>query len=111
MTSSRETQVLVTPSAGRQFSILVEPEGMEYTFPPHEKILLTFRGPDRLQQFEISHHRDALTIWRPGDTEVWVSLVDGTHEQIGGFADNPAPWIDTGNDAPGPPPWAWPPSR
>jgi hypothetical protein len=109
--SPREIQILVTPGNGSNFSVHIEPEGMDYTFPPHEKVLLTFRGPDRLQQFEVSHHPDALVIWRPGDTEVWATLADGTHEHIGGFHDVPAPWMDTGNDAPGPAPWSWPPSR
>jgi hypothetical protein len=73
--------------------------------------LLTFRGSDRLQQLEITHRPDALVIWRPADTEVWATLGDGTREQIGGFADNPAPGMDTGHAASGPAPWSWPPSR
>lgn len=36
---------------------------------------------------------------------VWATLADGTHEQIGGFADNPAPWLDSAHPDIGPPPW------
>ena len=112
MADPRElTQILVSGNPAHPFSVLVEPEGMEYTFPPQARVLLTFRGPDVLQQFEISHAADALTVWRPGDTEVWATLADGRHEQIGGFSDNPAPWLDSGHSASGPAAWTWPESR
>jgi hypothetical protein len=110
-TTTRVTQILVTGESQARFSILVEPEGVEYTFPPQERVLLTFRGPDSVQQFEISHQAAALTVWRPGDTQVWATLADGSHEQIGGFSDNPAPWIDSGHAATGPAPWTWPEGR
>jgi hypothetical protein len=32
---------------------------MQYEFPSHAKALLIFRGPDRVQQFESSHHPNA----------------------------------------------------
>jgi hypothetical protein len=103
--------MLVTGLDGTTFSVIVEPEGMEYEFPPHERVLLTFRGLGPRQQFEVSHRQDGLTIWRPGDTEVWATLANGTHEQIGGFSDNPAPWTDSGHSAKGQAPWTWPESR
>jgi|SRR5450631_4856758 hypothetical protein len=40
-------------------------------------------GPEQgTQYFNVSHHRDALVIWRFGDTEMWATLADGTHVQI-----------------------------
>jgi hypothetical protein len=107
----RETQVLIDGGRESAFSLIIEPEAMQYDFPPHERVLLTFRGPDRLQQFEMTHLPDAVVIWRPADTEVWASVADGTVEQIGGFANNPAPWMDSGHAAEGPAPWSWPPQR
>lgn len=91
------------------FFVQIEPEGMMYEFPPHERVLLIFRGRRALQHMELTHYKDALGISRPGDCEVWAALTDGTLEQIAGFADIKAPWIDSGNDAPGRPPWEWPP--
>ena len=86
-----------------------EPEGMMYEFPPRERVLLIFRGRRALQHMELTHYKDAIGIWRPGDCEVWAALADGTLEQIAGFADIKAPWVDSGHDAPGRPPWEWPP--
>ncbi|KAA1397889.1 hypothetical protein [Aeromicrobium ginsengisoli] len=106
-----ETQYLVDAGDETDFYVQIEPEGMVYEFPPHEKVLLTFRQrPDRTQYVELSHHKDALIIWRSSDAEVWATTADGTIEQIGGFSSNPAPWLDSGHTAAGPPPWSWPPS-
>lgn len=103
--------MLMEPRGDSSFAVIVEPEGMEYEFPPHERVLLTFVIPDRATQyFEVTHGADSLTIWRPADTEVWATLADGSHDQIGGFEGVPAPWLDS--DSPLPPgeaPWSWPP--
>lgn len=99
------TRMLVQGDADAPFSVMVEPEAMSYDFPPQQRVLLTFRGPVADAQFEVVHGPDYLTIWRPADTEVWATLADGTHEQIGGWADNPFPWLDTTHPDPGPPPW------
>lgn len=85
--------------------MIVEPEAMSYDYPPHERVFLPFRGPVAVPEFEVAYGSDALTIWRPPDTEVWATLADGSHQQIGGFADNPAPWLDSGHRDLGPPPW------
>lgn len=103
-----ETQYLVSSADGSSFFVQVEPEGMLYEFPPHERVLLVVRGRRSLQHMELTYLKDGLVIARPGDAEVWASLADGTSEQIGGFSDNPAPWIDTGHTATGKPPWDWP---
>lgn len=85
---------------------MVEPEGMSYDFPPQERVLLTFRGPAAaVPEFELTHGADGLTIWRPSDTEVWATLADGSHQQIGGFADMPAPGPADAHPDVGPPPW------
>lgn len=91
-----EFQLAVSaPSDRHRFTIVVEPEAMQYEFPEAGKIVLTFRGPDAMQA-ELSHHPDTIVIWRPADTQVWATSADGRSEQIAGFADNPAPGLDTG---------------
>jgi hypothetical protein len=109
--AARQIQMLVQSTGESPFGLMVEPEAMEYEFPPHQKVLLTFVIPDRdIQYFDIAHAPDYLTIWRPGDTEVWATLADGSRTQIGGFRDNPAPWLDSGGDLPASEaPWSWPP--
>lgn len=110
--STREIQMMIGPIGDGHFSVAVEPEAMQYDFPPHERVLLTFIVPDRqTTYFDLSHGPDFLQIWRPADTEVWATLADGERMQIGGWSDNPAPWLDTGSslkasDAP----WVWPPA-
>jgi hypothetical protein len=74
------TRMRVQGDADTPFSVVVEPEAMSYDFPPQERVLLTFLGPAGAAQFEVVHGPDYLTIWRPPDTEVWTTLVDGTHE-------------------------------
>ncbi len=101
----RVTRIAVSGYGEAPFSVMVEPEAMSYDFPPQETVLLTFCGPmAATPDFEVVHGTDHLTIWRPSDTEVWATLADGTHEQIGGWADNPAPWLDTAHPDTGPPP-------
>ncbi|MEV6073478.1 hypothetical protein AB0L82_43620 [Nocardia sp. NPDC052001] len=78
-----------------RFIIVIEPEAMQYEFPGEEKVILAFRGPDAMLA-ELSHYPDAVVIWRPADTQVWATTADGQCEQIAGFADNPAPGLDTG---------------
>ncbi|MET7395496.1 hypothetical protein ABZS66_18605 [Dactylosporangium sp. NPDC005572] len=78
------------------FSLAVEPEGMTYYFPPEQALILLFRGSDAMD-FEVVHGPDALTIWRPGNTEVWAGPVGGPLEQIGGRRDNPFP-VPDGSD-------------
>jgi hypothetical protein len=108
---SNETQYLVGSGDGSPFAVVIEPEGMEYSFPPHEKVLLTLRPRRRGPHYiELVHRTDSVTIWRPSDTEVWATLADGTTEQIGGWAHIPAPWIDSDSELEGPPPWTWPPA-
>jgi hypothetical protein len=108
--NSSETQYLVTSGDGTAFSVYIEPEGMSYDFPPHERVLLTFRQRvPGVQHLELTHHKDALIIWRPGDTEVWATVADGPTEQIAGWAHIPAPWIDSNSELTSPPPWSWPP--
>lgn len=107
----RETQYLISSGDGDAFAVHIEPEGMEYEFPPHEKVLLTFRQRvGGTQYIDLSHYKDALVIWRPADTEVWATTADGKAEQIAGWEDNPFPWMDSGHKAEGPAPWTWPPS-
>lgn len=108
----REVQMLIEAGNGTGFSVSVEPEAMQYDFPPQEKVLLTFVMPETpTQYFNVAHFPDHLVIWRPADTEVWVTLADGRHEQIGGWEDNPAPWLDSASELAGrQPPWDWPPS-
>lgn len=107
----RETQYLVASGDGTPFFVQIEPEGMSYEFPPHERLLLTFRHrTSGVQHVELAHSKDALVIWRPGDTEVWATTSEGT-EQIAGWSHNPAPWIDSGSNVTGKPPWDWPPPR
>lgn len=103
--------MLVEPGSASHFSVHIEPEGMEYDLPPHDKVLLTFIAPDTdIQYLNVVHHPDSLIIWRPADTEVWVTLSDGTREQIGGFSGIPAPWLDSASEVSGQkPPWTWPP--
>lgn len=86
--------MLVT-KAGEPFTLMVEPEAMSYDFPEEERVLLTFRGTGAAK-FEVSYDPGCVTVWRPGDTEVWAATQrDQTPRQIGGWADNPAPWIDS----------------
>jgi hypothetical protein len=65
------------------------------TFPEEEKVLLTFRGTGAAK-FELSYNPGCVTVWRPGDTEVWAAtLRDQTPRQIGGWAHIPAPYLDS----------------
>lgn len=105
---SHVTQIVVSGNPDTPFYVIVEPEAMSYDFPPQERVLLTFVGPLTAPKFEVIHEAEYLTIWRPPDTEVWATLADGSHEQIGGFADNPAPWMDSAHPDTGPPPWERP---
>lgn len=106
----QETQYLVSSGDGHPFTVMVEPEAMEYAFPPNERVLLTFRPRTRAtQHVELVHHSDHLTIWRPGDTEVWATTADGETTQIGGWSHIPAPWLDSTSEIKGEPPWSWPP--
>ena len=93
------------------FSVVVEPEAMQYDFPPQERVLLTFIVPDRPRlYFDVSRDGDCLTICRPADSEVWATLANGGREQIGGFGDNPFPWLDSQSPLrPEDAPWTWPP--
>lgn len=106
----RETQYLISTSDNAPFFVSVEPEGMSWDFSAADKILLSLRGRTPVQYIDLTHHTNGITIWRPSDTEVWATLADGGTWQIGGFADNPAPWLDSGSGADGPPPWDWPPA-
>jgi hypothetical protein len=103
--------MLIEASGSDSFALLVEPEGMDYQFPPHEKVLLTFVIPEReIQYFDVMHAPDCLTVWRPADTEVWATLADGSRTQIGGFDGVPAPWLDSASELPpAQAPWSWPP--
>jgi hypothetical protein len=85
-------------------SLVIEPEGTEYEFPPAEKVQLTFRGPSSMK-FEISHAADCLTIWRPADTEVWAAALPGESIEQIAWAAIPFPWLDNGGAGLGPPPW------
>jgi hypothetical protein len=111
--TSREMQMLVQPGDDAHFSVHIEPEGMEYALPPHEKVLLTFISPDSGTQYlDVSYYADASMIWRPADTEVWATLADGPYEQIAGWVDNLPPWLDSASDIAGrQPPWIWPPPK
>ena len=105
-----ETQYLIDGGDESSFYVQIEPEGMLYDFPPHQRVLLTFRhAARRTQHVELTHLKDALIIWRSSDTEVWATTADGKTEQIGGFSDNPAPGFDTGGGAEVSAPWSWPP--
>lgn len=103
--------MLVESTGDGLFSLRIEPEAADFQFPPHQKLLLTFLIADRdVQYLNVAHAPDFLTIWRPGDAEVWATLADGTHVQIGGFSDNPAPWLDSASELPASEaPWSWPP--
>lgn len=90
-----EFQLAVSaPPDSHRFGIVVEPEAMHYEFPKEGKVVLTFRGPDSMLA-ELTHYPDAVVIWRPADTEVWAKTADGNCAQIAGFADNPAPGLDS----------------
>lgn len=104
--------MMVGPLGDGHFSIAVEPEAMQHDFPPQERVLLTFVIPDRQKTyFDVSHGPDFLQIWRPADAEVWATLADGDRIQIGGWADNPAPWLDSASPLkPDDAPWVWPPA-
>ncbi|KRC65989.1 hypothetical protein ASE12_15230 [Aeromicrobium sp. Root236] len=105
-----ETQYLIESGDGATFCLFIEPECIQFDFPPCEKVLLIFRSANPLSYIEMSHAVDCLTIWRPGDTEVWATSGDGPAEQVAGFSDHPFPWIDSGHQAEGRPPWDWPPA-
>jgi hypothetical protein len=91
--------------AGDEFDVLIEPEGMSYSFPSAGRLLLTFRGRAEMI-FELSRGPSHITIWRPSDTEVWAAVMgDAAPTQIGGFAANPAPWLDSRAPDAGPAPW------
>jgi hypothetical protein len=91
-----EFQLAVSaPPDSHRFVIMIEPEAMHYEFPKEGKIVLAFRGPDSMLA-ELTHYPNAVVIWRPADTQVWATTADGHCEQIAGFADNPAPGLDTG---------------
>jgi hypothetical protein len=104
-------QMLVSPGDGSSFTVHIEPEGMEYELPPHDKVLLTFIGPrSQTWYLDVRHEPNALVIWRPGDTEVWATLADGTRTQIARFDGVPAPWLDSASElSPRDAPWDWPP--
>ena len=110
MSPRRQIKMLVESAGDGPLGLMVEPEAVEYQFPPHEKVLLTFVVADRdIQHFEVAHAPDFVTIWRPGDAEVWATLADGSHVQIAGFSDNPAPWLDSASELPATEaPWSWP---
>jgi len=110
--AAREVQMLVEGSPDHPYVLQIEPEGMSYDLPPGGRLLLTFVLPEHPKHyFDVAHRPDGLTIWRSNDTEVWATLSDGTHSQIAGFKDIPAPWMDAGNAAEGTqPPWTWPPA-
>ena len=110
-TTRRQIQMLVQSTGDGPFGLMVEPEAAEYQFPPHENVLLTFVIADGdIQHFDVAHAPDSLTIWRPGDAEVWATLADGSHVQVGGFRDAPAPWLDSASELPATEaPWSWPP--
>jgi hypothetical protein len=104
------TEYLVTSGDDLSFWVQIEPEGMVYEIQPNQHVLLSFRPRDyTTQHVELVHLRDGLSIWRPGDTAVFATTSDGAVEQIAGWADNPAPWIDSGSPLESPPPWVWPP--
>ena len=63
--------MLVT-KADEPFTLMLEPEAMSYDFPEEEKVLLTFRGTGAAK-FELSYNPGCVTVWRPGDTEVWAA--------------------------------------
>ncbi|MFE3027022.1 hypothetical protein [Nocardia tengchongensis] len=90
-----EFQLAVSaPPNAHRFVIVIEPEAMQYEFPKEGKVVLAFRGPDSMLA-ELTYYPDAVIIWRPADTEVWATTANGRCEQIAGFADNPAPGLDT----------------
>ena len=86
---------MLVAETSEPFTLMVEPEGMSYEFPGEEKVLLTFRGTGAAK-FELSYSPGCVSIWRPGDTEVWAAtLRDQTPRQIGGWAHVPAPGLDS----------------
>ncbi|MFI7678907.1 hypothetical protein [Actinophytocola sp. NPDC049390] len=86
-------------------SLLVEPEGMAYEFPPAERVLLTFRGPSSMK-FEVSHAADCLTIWRPADTEVWAATRPGASVEQIAWSTNPFFGLDKAAGNLHPKPWS-----
>ncbi|GAA0931005.1 hypothetical protein [Virgisporangium aurantiacum] len=91
-----EFQIAISaPADSHPFEVAIEPEGMSYALPATTKVVLTFRGSDAMT-VELTHHPDALIIWRPADTEVWATTADGRHEQIAGWKEIPAPGLDSG---------------
>jgi hypothetical protein len=60
-----ETQYLIGSSDDTPFALVIEPEGMEYEFPPHERVLLIFRPRTAAtSHFELVDGASSLTIWR-----------------------------------------------
>jgi hypothetical protein len=98
------SMLVETRQQGR-VSLLVEPEGMEYEFPPAERVLLTFRGPSSMK-FEVSHARDCLTIWRPADTEVWAATRPGASVEQIAWSTVPFPGLDQSAASFAPKPWS-----
>jgi len=81
-------------SHSHAFALWAEPEGMAYEFPAARRVILAFRGPDAMA-LEMSHRPDGVIIWRPADTEVWATTLDGGCEQVAGWRDIPAPGLDS----------------
>ena len=74
-----------------------------YELPSIGSVVLTFRSAVALP-VELSHRPDGVVIWRPADTEVWATTLDGSCEQIAGWQHNPFPGLDSGGaqlDKPG----------
>jgi hypothetical protein len=87
--------ILVSGGQPDAFTIMVEPEGMSYEFPPEERVLLTFRGAGAMK-FELGYFPGGLSLWRPGDTEVWAASTNNPEpQQIAVWSDIPAPWLDS----------------
>jgi hypothetical protein len=58
-------------------------------------VLLTFRGPSAMK-FELAYFPGGISVWRPADCQVWAATSkDQAPQQIGGFARNPAPGLDS----------------
>lgn len=64
------------------FDLNIEPEGMSYNFPPEREVVLEFRGTAAMQ-FEITHARDFISIWRSVGTEVWAGQGGESLQLIG----------------------------
>ncbi|AEV82833.1 hypothetical protein ACWT_1814 [Actinoplanes sp. SE50] len=79
---------------GHAFTVWVEPEGDCVELPQAQRAVFSFRGPDGMDA-QLTHHPDRLVIWRPPDTEVWLSVDGDEFHQVAGFADIPAPGLDS----------------